>query len=48
MKDLLKNLFAGKASTAMQFLLAEAEVDEAELKEIRKLINERAAKEGQR
>jgi BlaI family transcriptional regulator, penicillinase repressor len=44
MKELLTNLFAGKASTAMQFLLAEAEVDEAELKEIRKLINERAAK----
>ena len=48
MKGLLKNLFAGKASRAMQFLLAEAEVDEAELKEIRKLINDRAAKEGQR
>ena len=48
MKDLLKNLFAGKASTAMQFLLAEAEVDEAELKEIRKLINDRAAKGGER
>ena len=48
MKDLLTNLFAGKASTAMQFLLAEADVDEAELKEIRKLINDRAAKGEQR
>ncbi len=46
MKDLLTNFFSGKASTAMQFLLAEADVDEAELKEIRRLINDRAEKEG--
>jgi BlaI family penicillinase repressor len=38
MGDLLRNVFGGKASAALQFLLADA--DDDELREIRRLIDE--------
>jgi predicted transcriptional regulator len=39
MKNLLEHLFGGRPSQAMQYLLADGEVDPAELAEIRKLID---------
>ena len=44
MKDLLKNIFGGDTSAAVQCLLDSSNPDVDELKEIRRLINE-AAKE---
>ena len=44
MKDLLKNIFGGDTSAAVQCLLDSSNPDADELKEIRRLINE-AAKE---
>lgn len=44
MKDLLKNIFGGDTSAAVQCLLDSSNPDAAELREIRRLINE-AAKE---
>jgi predicted transcriptional regulator len=38
-KDLLRHVFGGRASTAVQYLLAEGEVDAAEVKAIRKLLD---------
>ena len=42
MKELLKNVFRGSPSTALQYLLDDAAVDEHELSEIRKLISTHA------
>lgn len=39
MRNLVKNFFGGRASTAMQYLLGEVPIDPAELAEIRRLID---------
>lgn len=44
MRDLLRNVFGGKASAALQYLLSEAEVDDEEMRQIRQLIDQEASK----
>lgn len=41
MQNLLRNVFGGKVSSVMQHLLEDAEVSDEELKEIRRLIDQR-------
>lgn len=40
MRDLLHNIFGGRPSAALQYLLADASVDDAELRQIRQLIDD--------
>lgn len=47
MRDLLRNVFGGKASAALQYLLSEAEVDEEEMRQIRQLIDQNARRPGE-
>ena len=42
MRTLLRNVFSGRAATAMQYLLAESKLDEAEVREMRALIDDHA------
>lgn len=44
-RDLLRNFFAGRPAAAMQHLLAESDVDQNELNEIRALLEEKAAQD---
>lgn len=44
MKELLRNVFGGRPSAAVQFLLDEAAVDDDELTQIRRTIREHARK----
>lgn len=47
MRDLLRNVFGGKASAALQYLLAAAEVDDEEMRQIRQLIDQSARRPGE-
>ena len=40
MRGLLQNVFGGRPSEALQYLLTDADIDEAELNEIRRLIQQ--------
>jgi len=44
MKKLVAHVFGGQVTSAMQCLLDEAELDDAQLKEIRKILNKRSSK----
>jgi predicted transcriptional regulator len=48
MRDLVQNLFGGRTSTAMQQLLEDTEVDDAELLEIQQLIKNYRRQKGDR
>ena len=43
LRSLLRNVFGGRVSTVMQHLLAEAEVSEDEMRQIRKVLDEKKA-----